>query len=547
MNKNKLITFASFVIIVLTILVVFGKVAKLGYTWLDDNNLIGDESYFTKDIKNIPQAFLQDTFISSGKRSYFYRPLLTVSFILDTQYCHQNASCFHVINLAIHIVFSLILYIFLQKIGVLKWSAFLMTLLFAVHPVIAPAIAWIPGRNDSLLGVFFLTSFFFSLKLEQDTKKRYLMLHLLFLNLALYTKETAVLLPILIVLYQLIIKRKHLFKKPLTIFYPAWITSYLIWFGLRGYAIRNATYSSFKNISIENLPGIFVYLGKIIPIKLSVLPILKDSDIFTGVLISILFLVVLYIFRKKFRDILFGYIWYLLLIVPTVIQFKNTTNFLLEHRSYLPLVGILMVLGKILSNKGKYYKVVNLLIIIIILFFSYITFKRIDYYRSPLAFFTQATIDSPHSSEAFQSLGYVYQSNNNSDKAILLYNKSLKLNPNVINAHTNLGVILLDKDKFAEAEKEIIKEQIKGNEYTWLHLGRAYYGQGKRIEARFAWEQAYELDPNYLPVIINLALVNSDFGNYKLAKTYYLKAVALGGYQSVDKIWLEKIKFLENK
>lgn len=547
MNKNKFITFASFLIIALTIIIVFGKVTKLGYTWLDDINIIGPESQFIKDIKNIPSAFLQDAFISSGKPSYFYRPFLVTSFILDAQYCHQNISCFHLINLVIHIFFSFLFFIFLQMMGVIKRFALLLTIIFALHPTIISAVAWIPGRNDSLLGLFFLSSFIFYMLWQQYKNKYFLLIHTLLFNFALYTKETAVMLPILIILYHFFVRRKSLFKKSFIYFYPFWIISYLIWGGLRAYAIRNATYLVLKNLSTENFPGILLYIGKIIPVKLSVLPILKDSTLIPGIIITIIFFAILFFFKKKYRDILYGYSWYLLLIIPTVIQFKNTTNFLLEHRNYLPFAGLFIVLGKILPTKIKCHKVVSILMIFIIVFFSYITYKRIDYYHNSFTFFTQATKESPHSAEAFQALGYVYQSDNNIKMAISLYNKSLELNPNVLNAHTNLGLIYLNEGDFIKAENEIKKEQVGGNEYTWLHLGRAYYGQGKKKEAQFAWEQAYKLDPNYLPAVINLALVNSDSGNYVDAKKYYLKAVALGGYQSIDKKWLEKIKFLENK
>lgn len=546
MSIEKVKTFIPYIIIALLIILIFGKVGHLGYTWSDDNYFISKQHYFMRDLRNIPNAFLQDGFISSGKLSNYYRPMNIVSYIVDAQYCQTNPSCYHLTTFIVHIIFSLILFIFLQKIGISRLIALLLTLLFSVHPTITSTVAWIPGRIDSLPGVFFLASFLFFLKWERYVKRRFAVFHIIFFNLALYSKETALLFPIIIVMYYLIVKRQYLFKKPLIPIYYSWFVSFLIWYILRWYALRNSSITILNQLSTNDLSGIFVYIGKIIPIGLSVLPILKDSSIVPGILVSFLLLVGLYIFRKHFRTILYGYMWFLFLIMPSVIQSKLNMKFLLEHRDYLPFVGILIAVGNVLPTKGRCHKMTVVVMIFIISAFSYITFKRIDYYQSPLTFHTQAIRESPHSAEAFETLGYFYLCDNNPDKAKPLFHKALELNPNVQKAHTNLGIILLNEGKYEEAEKEILKEQSINNDYTLFHLGIVYYAQGKKLNALNAWKQSYALSPNYLPVVINLASVNADLKNYNEAKKFYDQAVALSSYDSSGKIWLEKIKFLED-
>ena len=65
------------------ITVLYAKSTLFGYTFLDDNVLILKNYDFLKEMTNIIPAFFQKVFAKSYLP--YYRPLLTVSFILDAQ------------------------------------------------------------------------------------------------------------------------------------------------------------------------------------------------------------------------------------------------------------------------------------------------------------------------------------------------------------------------------------------------------------------------------------------------------------------------------
>src|SRR6202020_3196456 len=95
-----------------------------------------------------------------------------------------------------HIISVVIVFKLFIVLEVNRVHAFILSLLFAVHPVLSQAVAWLPGRNDVLLGIFIFSFFIFSIRYSREGKLKNLLLSVFFLLLALFTKETAVMGPV---------------------------------------------------------------------------------------------------------------------------------------------------------------------------------------------------------------------------------------------------------------------------------------------------------------------------------------------------------------
>src|SRR5919197_945433 len=61
---------------------VYVQTVSFSFTYLDDNTLVLDQAAFLSDISHTVDAFRRDVF---GSGSPSYRPLLTLSFMLDAQ------------------------------------------------------------------------------------------------------------------------------------------------------------------------------------------------------------------------------------------------------------------------------------------------------------------------------------------------------------------------------------------------------------------------------------------------------------------------------
>jgi hypothetical protein len=121
--------------------------------------------------------------------------------MMDVLIGKGNPLICHLTNIIIHIGASLLCFSLLRNTIESKKTAFLYALIFTVHPVLTHAVAWIPGRNDSLLAVFIFSSAIFYLKYIRLNKTVHLFMAGLMYFAALFTKENAILyLPLLLML-----------------------------------------------------------------------------------------------------------------------------------------------------------------------------------------------------------------------------------------------------------------------------------------------------------------------------------------------------------
>lgn len=128
--------------------------------------------------------------------SYYYRPLIELSFWLDNRLWEMEPSVMHLENLLLHCINTILVYRLGCKTsagapagaGLLALTG---ALLFAVHPVNVEAVAWVAGRTDLLMTAFVLAATLFWLCWLEQGGRLLLAGTLLLSLLAMLTKETA--------------------------------------------------------------------------------------------------------------------------------------------------------------------------------------------------------------------------------------------------------------------------------------------------------------------------------------------------------------------
>ena len=180
----------SILLLTLAVIIVYFPSLRLGYTELDDSIFIKEQKAYNEDLSNLITSFKRGVF--NPTKDVYYRPLLLDSFILNYHLSHENILGWHVVNVLLHLFSVILLLLLLKKIGINELSSFLLSLLFAVHPVLSQAVAWIPGRNDTMLAIFVFSYLLTALKYSETKKFSLLSLQCLLLLASLFTKETAV-------------------------------------------------------------------------------------------------------------------------------------------------------------------------------------------------------------------------------------------------------------------------------------------------------------------------------------------------------------------
>ena len=135
--------------------------------------------------------------------------------------------------------------------------------------------------------------------------------------------------------------------------------------------------------------------------------------------------------------------------------------------------------------------------------------------------FTQAVAQAEAMAQSFPKSFFVWNllaaaqaSLGETEKALEGFRKTIELNPNYADGHSNLGAMLVRQGKLAEAAASFKRTlQIKPDyAEAYNNLGNILKGQGKLDEALESYKRALEIKPNYPVAYNNLGNALKDQG-----------------------------------
>src|ERR1035437_10663467 len=128
------------IVISVFVFLMYARTISYEYIGLDDTTLIESNYKFISNFSNIGEAFKHHVMYvgkALPKEKDYYRPMLTLSFMLDAHIAGSTKPrWYHCANVLYHLTACLLFFTLLGRLKVNSVSAFLLTLLFAVHPVV---------------------------------------------------------------------------------------------------------------------------------------------------------------------------------------------------------------------------------------------------------------------------------------------------------------------------------------------------------------------------------------------------------------------------
>jgi len=183
--------------IVLTVvtLAVYWQVNQYGFVNFDDH------VYVTQNIHIQSGITLDGCRWALGTHFFgLWNPLVWLSFMFDYQLYGLNAGGYHVTNLILHILSTLLLFWLFNRMTGAIWRSAFVAAFFALHPLHVESVAWIAERKDVLSAFFWmLTLCMYVYYTEKPVIKRYLLVVFCFV-LALMSKPMVVTLPVILIL-----------------------------------------------------------------------------------------------------------------------------------------------------------------------------------------------------------------------------------------------------------------------------------------------------------------------------------------------------------
>ncbi|MDB4349807.1 tetratricopeptide repeat protein, partial [Omnitrophica bacterium] len=456
--ENKKGLFVSLALIIILGLAIYANSLGGQFIW-DDELLVRDNAYI-RDWTNMRNIFTKDIGSGAGRAFKPYRPLQIFTYAIDYSLWGPGVRGYHLTNAILHILVALALYWFINTLYADRLISLFTSIFYLVHPVHVEAVSFISGRADPLAALFMLLCFIFYIK-HIDSKRisLYLCMAASYI-LAVFSRESSLILPLLLLLYHYAFKKRINLKGFLS------LVGIAILFILVRYNIFKCAVFPEAGTStvLQRVPGFFAALTEYIrilflPLNLHtgygdrLFNLLNPKAIIGVIILAFLSLYLFYAAGTKKRDpkdmIFFGVSWFLITLLPQS-NLYYISAYMAEHWLYIPSIGFFLILARFLSRACRIekLKVLTAVFIIGLLgFYSYLTIKQNDYWREPIAFYERTLRYAPDNPKLCINLGNLYRNTGRKEEAEFLFERAIEINPHDAIAHNNLGNIYSELGK----------------------------------------------------------------------------------------------------
>lgn len=501
-TKNR---YLIFVVLALATLLTYADSVGNSFTWDDVPLIVNNPAY--KNPANLPVLFKSSDTSPIGGQVPYFRPLNNLTYLLDFQLYGLNPLCYHVENVILHLIAVLLLFSLINRLFSSRALAFLSALIFAVHPINTEAVAFLAARNNILALVFMLLSFITYIRAHNRKKVISFFFSGLFFFLSALCKESSLMLPFILALYDFKFSRsfKEQVRLKIVTISPFVLFS-AVYFVMRAHALASAVgigldieglgQRMLKNIYI--IPKYLVHF--IYPLNLSIIYSMPENYLSGSAWLFFLWVAILLIlfFLLRLRNAVlnFGLLWFAVNFVPVSnivpISFPASSAPMADRFMYLPAIGLHIIVAEsfyYVYTRREWRKIVISLGAVLIFALSFATARRNMDWKDDLT----------------------------------LFKSTVRSQPNAVEGHYNLGSAYLDRGDLLNAEKEW-KETIELNpehEGALINLGNLYNLLNIPLEAKNYYYRALESNAPNSVVHYNLALALEKLGEQDEALRHY--------------------------
>jgi tetratricopeptide (TPR) repeat protein len=456
-SKKKILI--VYIVLTLAAVAAFWQVYQYDFVNIDDNIYVTENSHIQSGIT--PDGVI---WAFSTKYAELWNPLIWISFMLDYQLYGLNAGGYHMTNLILHILSTLLLFWLFNRMTGMIWRSAFVAAFFALHPLHVESVAWVSERKDVLSAFFWmLTLCLYVHYTEKPVVKRY-MLVLFSFACALMSKPMVVTLPVIMILLD---------YWPLGRFESQRYKTNLILLQLKEKApffILSAVFSimtiyAHHNRSIEHFPFVsrlanalvsfVIYIGKTFwPNDMAVyypfpeqIPLGQVSG---AILLIMLISVFVIITVRRLPYLFVGWMWYMTTILPVIGILQDMDQAMADRYHYLPSIGIAIMLAWGIpllfpnENTRKYFLFAAAISFLTMMSVS--TWKQCGYWKNSITLSKHTIQATENNFVAHKCLADALLTEGKNEEAIYHYSEAIRMYPDFANAYNNRGNAYFNQD-----------------------------------------------------------------------------------------------------
>ena len=517
-------TIAISAALAISIFVIYGQCVSHPFLRLDDPDYVVENEHVNSGLSLSNIAWALTAMYASN-----WHPLTWISHMIDVQLFGLDAGKHILVNVTIHAVNSLLLFLVLRRATRRLWPSAAVAALFAIHPVHVESVAWVSERKDVLSTFFFLiTLLLWTAWVQTGVRSRYWWAVAAFAA-GLMSKPMLVTTPFVLLLLDWWplnrkISRAILIEKwP---FFALTIASSLV--TLR--AQRPAMGASPFGVRIANAILSYVgYLAKTFwPARLAIVyPYRTDvswaeTAFALAVLAAITWAVIAY--RRRFSFLLAGWLWYLGTLFPVIGIVQVGHEAMADRYTYIPLIGIFIAVAwlcdALVGNRSALAVASGGAMAAL----AVCAFIQTRYWRSGVVLFEHALAVTHDNRHVREGLGTELLRVHDYPRAAAEFRAALPEAPHDDALHTGLGTALMQLGDLGGARHELEAAVASNpeNATALRRLGDLAMSEGRIDAATKLYERsaAAKSDPS------TLAVLAAARGDIDRAVALYKEAIA---------------------
>ncbi|MBI5455311.1 MAG: tetratricopeptide repeat protein, partial [Deltaproteobacteria bacterium] len=525
------------IIIAVTFVVYFGALSsgffRDDFPQITENKWLTSASYIPVIFTSPPWGYYEGDFVQGA--SNYYRPMLHLVNMAIYAFAEKEPFGYHLVNVFLHILNAVMVFLSASVVlgsysgrseygagadrGAFPIFPLAAGLMFALNPVNVEAVTWVAAVMELFFTFLSLLSFYLYARASRARTGVTLLyaFSVFFYAVGLLSKETAIFLPFLIVVYDYAQERLSL--KSVVRYMPYAIATgafLLVRSRISGPLNVEHDMSPFQYVlSVAAIAG--KYIGKLVfPFDLKLYYAFRPTESISGlfnheVLLALLLasLVLYSLVRFRDRRIALCVFWILVPLSPAILLIKYIQGewVFASRYLYMPSAWFAILIALLLREffgagrasrgpSGSLMKAVPVVIVLpLLVFYSVDTVAAIKTWKDELSYWKKAVEDAPKSATAHGSLGVAYAEAGRYAEAVKEYERALALAPDSGGLYMNIGVIYYNLREFDSALPMLRKaleltknESVRTN--LLFSLGKVYYQKGMFAEAAESLEAA---------------------------------------------------------
>lgn len=505
-----------------------------------DDNLYLIDNPDVKNLSSIPSYF--SNFDNTGN----YMPFTLSVFTILYHFSELNPFLYHLINIIFHILNSVLVFYFIYKLLKNIDLAFIVALLFSIHPIHVESVAWIAELKDVQYTFFFLLSMIYYLKFIRERKPLNYILSIIFFISSVFSKGQAVALFPVILLIDYFENGKIFTKLMEKITFLIISISFGVIAVLAQKAGNNIgdynVISFFDRIVLASYAFTIYILKIIIPYELSAFypyPEMIEGKLplqyFPFLLIIPITIYLLVFSYKKNKFVFFGIAFFISNII-LLLQIIPVGNCIMADRyTYIASIGLNLISAFYIIRwlKSKKNKTTIISLFATYLFFLGIkTHAQSKLWKNDFVLWDNVLSINPRIPSALVLRGCAYNTMKKFNEAIPDFNLAIEIDNKNTLAYLNRGVSKSSIGKFKEAITDfeianVLKPEPRYLVNFYVSWGGALANTGKLKEALIIFDRAIAVNPNIASIYNNRGITNALLGKMDEALKDFEYAVKL--------------------